>query len=146
MTGNPFTADEVHHLLVFIYTGELDYFYGRQTLDIYALGDYFQVDRLRNTILKLFYRRLEHFANIGMWKEFEKLVWILLDKYPSGDVRKIVVEVIAKNIHVIIQLFGGTLWKQFRAAQPKLAEKILKVRFPRNWQSLQESDRHMHTS
>lgn len=140
LTGNPFTEDEVHHLLVFMYTTKDEYFKELDVLEVYALADYFQVDRLRCRALKCIYGLFERMARCHLWQNFGTNALQVLEKYPSGDIQKVLVEVIAKNIPSIMYDNGSTIWKQLKAAQPNLVEQVLKVRFPKNAQSLQESD------
>lgn len=130
LTGNPFTADNVHNLLKFMYTMEDESFTGKRILDVYGVADYFMVDHLRYKALDCLHSLLQHNARHRWWQNFCTIALKVLEKYSFGDVHRVLVEVIAKHFRSIMWDNDKWLWEQLKVVQPDIMDQVHKVRFP----------------
>lgn len=131
LTGNPFAADEVNNLLIFLYTAQDKGFISQNILRVYGVADYFQVAHLRYRALRRLHSLFDFSAHNRFWDNYRDLALGSIHQFPVGECQKVLVEVTAKHITAIINEVSTELWDKLKAADPSIVEQVLKACFPK---------------
>lgn len=117
-------------MLKFLYTGRLQANQERDSLNTFAVGDYFRIMSLRSAGLSVFKRNLEAHIERDFCRTLQKIYLNCLSKWPDTDIEKVLAQVAAAHARIVIHA-PGMMWDEIINAHPGFANKVLKEAFPK---------------